>query len=128
MLAADAYTEEEGESDNEGDFEVEKVVEHIDNHDGTSEYKLRWKGYDHTHDTWHHQDDCSECMIPIAEYWKKLRMSTAVTQTAPDSPDSTGSPAVATRRAQAARVPQIHLPSPELIAQDVTVTGNPQQS
>ena len=62
MLASDIDIDPEAAEDEHGEFEVEKVVEHNDLHDDSVEYKLRWKGYDPTHDTWHHQDDCKECM------------------------------------------------------------------
>ena len=38
--------------DDEEYAEVEKIVDHVIEEDGEIEYKVRWKGYDHTWDSW----------------------------------------------------------------------------
>ena len=46
----DPVPEQESDDDEES-AEVEKVVDHVVKEDGEIEYKVRWKGYDHTWDS-----------------------------------------------------------------------------
>ena len=62
--------EEESDTKQEGDEEVEKVVEHVRHPDGTCDYKLKCEGCDDpAEDTWHHEDGCKHCEKIVTKYW-----------------------------------------------------------
>ena len=64
--------------DDEGDYEVDFITDHKRLRDRSYMFKIRWKGYDEDHDTWHAESDLTECADSIQEYMeeKGLRKKT----------------------------------------------------
>lgn len=52
-------------------YEVQGILAHNELAPGTYEYKVRWKGYDESHDTWEIADAFTQRKT-ITDYWKRI--------------------------------------------------------
>lgn len=49
------------------EYEVEKILAHRDQA-GVRKYKVRWLGYDYSHDTWEPESNLSGCKHKVQDY------------------------------------------------------------
>lgn len=61
-------TEENGQDKEDEEFEVEKIIHHRKQSNGTIEYLVRWKGYGADDDTWEKESNLTSSALIIAEY------------------------------------------------------------
>ena len=55
-----------------GDWEIEKIIEHLEVDEDDYDYMVRWKGWGPEGDTWHSQDNLEGCTKLIDDYWQRL--------------------------------------------------------
>ena len=70
--AEDLSEDTDGE---DGDYEVEKVVEHNNLGSEGIEYRMRFKGYTAKDDYWFHESNCKDCLEIINRYWMEKAMA-----------------------------------------------------
>ena len=67
----DPVPEQESDDDEES-AEVEKIVDHVVKEDAEIEYKVRWKGYDHTWDSWRTKEELGDCQTIMNDYMERI--------------------------------------------------------
>ncbi|KAI8319064.1 hypothetical protein GQ54DRAFT_299643 [Martensiomyces pterosporus] len=68
ISSSDIFTEES--------FEVDKIIKHRKDNNGEFEYKVRWKGYAPSDDTWEPFANFNS-VTPIDKYWTSLSKNAA---------------------------------------------------
>ena len=57
----------------EGEEEVECILDHNEEEDGEFSYLLKWLNAGDQHNSWHHQGDLAGCDEIIAKYWQDAK-------------------------------------------------------
>ncbi|XP_064631854.1 histone-lysine N-methyltransferase SUV39H2-like [Lineus longissimus] len=58
--------------DNDEDFEVETIVDHYSDEDGNKFYRIKWRGWSSSHNTWEPEDNLN-CPVIVQEYNDNLK-------------------------------------------------------
>jgi hypothetical protein len=62
------------ETEEEREFEVEKILDHRDYEQiKLREFLVKWSGYDETENTWEPEENLRHCKERLQDYWKRVQ-------------------------------------------------------